>query len=77
MFVLCTLDFGVEEREERAELAVWVHLSLQHGTVVLDSAPRRCKSVEAGGRSPIDCREVWIFSQEFTSEDKFFELGPI
>lgn len=77
MFVLCTLDFSVEEREEHAELAFWVHLSLQHGTVVLDSAPGSCKSIEAGGRSPVDCREVLIFSQEFTSEDKFFELGPI
>lgn len=67
LFGLCTLDFSVNQREECAELAVWVHLSLQHSTVVLDPAPRSYKSIEAGGRSPVDFREVWIFSQEFTN----------
>jgi len=59
------------------ELAVWARLSLQHTGVVLYPVSRSCKSIEAGGRSPVDFRGVWIFSQEFTPEDKLLKLGPI
>lgn len=40
MIGLCTLDLNVNQHEERVELAVWVHLSLQHNTVVLCPVPR-------------------------------------
>lgn len=77
MIGLCTLDFNVNEHEECVELAVWVHLSLKHNTVALYPVSRSYKSIEAGGRNPIDFRRVWIFSQEFIPEDKFLKLGPI
>lgn len=77
MIGLCTLDLNASQHEECVELAVWVHLLLQHNTVVLYPVSRSYKSIEASGRSPIDFREVWIFSQEFIPEDKFLKLGPI
>lgn len=67
---LGTLDLNVSPCDECAELAVWVHLSLQHNTVVLYLVSRSYLSIEAGGRSPIDFRGLWLFSQEFIPGDK-------